>query len=167
MVYNFETYYSDKIDFIKAVKIVASYTANLCEFYEAEIIAPKKGYKGTKSRHGQLSVNDKEKFITDIIDWILENSEISELFKLFLYNNPIQNAEPRIFDHHDDTCCWALNLTADQFTELQKELKSNDLPEDLFFDSNKSVCVKSKGIMGLLGFNKCYTPKEYEVSKKQ
>jgi hypothetical protein len=46
MIYNFETYYSDKIDFINAVRIVASHTAKFCEFYEAGIIASKKRYKG-------------------------------------------------------------------------------------------------------------------------
>lgn len=163
MIYNFETYYSNKIDFINAVKIVASHTAKFCEFYEAGIIASKKKYKGIRNRSGQLPVDNKDEFLSEIIDWIIENSEFNDLFKLFLYNNPISPTEPRIFDHHDDTCCWVLNLTEDQFIELQKVLSSNNLPEDLFYESSKSICLKANGIMGFLGFNRCFTPKEYKI----
>lgn len=163
MIYNFETYYSDKIDYIKVVKIVASYTASFCELFEAGIIAPKKKYKGIRNKSGQLPVDNKDEFLSETIDWIIENSEFNDLFKLFLYNNPISPTEPRIFDHHDDTCCWVLNLTNDQFIELKNVLLSNNLPEDLFYEPSKLICLKAKGILGFLGFNKCFTPKEYKV----
>lgn len=166
MIYNFEVYYSNKINLIKAVKIVASYVANFCKFYEAEIIIPKKGFHGPKKKLGKIPLEDKEKFINNIVNWLVNNSEINELFKLLLYNNPKSTHKPRLFDHHDDTCCWVLSLTNDQFFGLQKVLKLNGLPEDLFYESKKLVCIKDKGLIGFLGFQRCYTPKEYEIFLK-
>lgn len=167
MIYNFELYYSGKIDLKEAVRVTAEFVAEFCEFYEAELICPIKEYKGITIKKGTITEENRGDFVKNIIDWIFENSDTTELFKLFIYNNPVSQTESREFDHHDDTCCWALNLTEEQFTNLKATLKKNSLPEDLFYDSSKVVCEKQKGILGFLGYHKCYTPKEYEnITKK-
>lgn len=164
MIYLFDTYYKDKIDFVAALKAAAWYCAKIANYYEAEIIMPKKEFTSEKSINGYLE-RQNENHVINIIDWLHANSDSDELFKLLIYNLPTKKDEPMVFDHHDDTCCWALNLSEDQFIGLQQELITNHLPEDLFFESSKVVCVKPGGIMGFLGLTRCYTPKEYENKK--
>jgi len=163
MIYLFDTYYSKKIDFVNAIKVSSAFASKFCSFYEAEVIFYEKNFKGLKERRGKLPTTNKEEFVTELIEWILNSSLNDELFKLLMYSDANSPKETCIFDHHDDTCCWALNLTEDQFEGLQRELETNDLPIDLFYESSKSICIKEKGIKGLLGFKKSYTPKEYEI----
>lgn len=66
------------------------------------------------------------------------------------------------FEHHEDTCCWSLDLTEEEFKELQKQWKLNDLPQDLFYPEDKGMTIRKPGIWGKLGFWEMYSAKEWE-----
>lgn len=55
-----------------------------------------------------------------------------QLFCLFLHNKKPEPEEGCMFDHHDDSCCWVLNVTSEQYRILQKAWTKAGLPEDLF-----------------------------------
>jgi hypothetical protein len=180
MTYLPETYYFYKKDFSleKAVIATAQKLSEWSTHYKAELISPMKGVKETK-RQGELptSVTDKHRLIDDLVKWIFSSSETQELFTLFLDDSDVTEHRegPGIFDHWDDTCCWSLNLTQEQFEELKSAWKNNGLPEDLFYPEDKAVkIVKPLGIVGkfftALGFtwenSACYSPKEWEEKNK-
>ncbi|MEI6462522.1 MAG: hypothetical protein WCO33_02530 [bacterium] len=162
MIYTFDTYYRGKIDFKRLVVVCAKYIGSITSNYEAELIIPIQKSINITKKAGKLPDIDKDKFIVELIDWIFENSLDKDLFKLFLYNDPRTKETVCEFDHHDDSCCWAIKLNEEQFNNLQNVLTQNGLPTDVFYDDEKGVCIKSKGIAGFLGFKTCYTPKEYE-----
>ena len=162
MIYTFDIYYRGKIDSKKLVMTVAKYFSNFCSNYEAGLIIPINKSADNNDRKGKLPEQDKDEFITDLVNWILDNSLDKDLFKLFLYNEQRTKETICPFDHHDDDCCWALNLSTDEFSKLQEKLTKNGLPIDVFYDNEKVVCIKSKGLAGFLGMQKCYTPREYE-----
>lgn len=161
----------------KIVNVTAKSLAIHCTHYYAQIIDPVKGLKETK-KSGKLPKNKKEKniLIENIINWIFDNSKCDELFTLFLDENMINSEDCTKFCHYDDTCCWDLNLTEAEFKALQKELKQNNLPAEIFYDSSKTICIdKDVGIIGKifrkLGFE-CentiyYSPKQWQSMKKQ
>lgn len=163
MVYNFDTYYLNKVDFAKLVTVAASFVSTKTEFYNAELTLPADRTIAEKVRQGALPEEKREEFIKHLVDWLIKNSLNQELFKLMLYNEPASSSEPMPFDHHDDSCCWVLNLSESDFEEFKLFLESHSLPVDLFYKSTESVLVKNKGILGILGFQKSYTPKEYEA----
>ena len=173
------SYYFRKKDFPfeKAVIVTAKSISKGCKGYKAQLISPKKGIKEC-IKEGTLpkSQKEKEKFIENIFKWIFDNSFCSDLFAFFLYEDyPHLKNYPAKFDHHDDTCCWCLNLDEKEFEELKKVLKKNKLPDDLFYSEDKLICVLAEpGIMGRflnkIGFTieskRCYTPKEWENRNK-
>lgn len=162
MIYHSELYYFyDTKDFPseKAFLVTAKAVSRFCKDYYAELIAPKKGVKDkTKSEDLPGDITKREKLIEEILTWIRENSEVNDLFALFLYGNPrnTNSEECEKFDHHDDTCCWALNLTEEEFAELQAEWRKNQLPDDLFYPRNLGI---QKGW-------KYYTPKQWKEKNK-
>jgi hypothetical protein len=116
----------------------------------------------------------REVFIADLVGWLFENSIIDDLFCLFLDSEPTPKpGKVAKFDHHDDTCCWVLNLTETEFAHLQAVWRANGLPEDLFYPERAGLCIPYPG-MGLkarllraLGIQKCYTPKQWENEEKR
>lgn len=179
MLYLPELYYFfDSKDFPteKAITVTAITVAKWSQYYRAELIEPKKGISNTV-RTGKLPDNKSqiETFIKKLLLWIFDSSTIRvDLFSLFLDSYPLEdkwentNRDVAKFDHHDDTCCWVLNLTKTEFEKLQQVWKDNNLPTDLFYPEGKGITVKdTKGILkkflSYLGFRKIYTPKQWEI----
>lgn len=53
-------------------------------------------------------------------------------FCLFLHHQAPAKGEVCLFDHHDDSCCWVLNITLEQYQTLQRVWSLHSLPTDLF-----------------------------------
>ena len=175
MIYSPELYYffdTPEFDLTKAVRITAEKVAEWSFGFEAELLAPKKGVV-EKRKSGRLSADsvERKKQINESLDWIAEHSIVKDLFKLILSSQEIRDKEPNLFDHHDDTCCWCLNISVEEFSELQKTWQENDLPVDLFYSVDEAKCVPSTGFLGrLLGATKCYTPlrwKNEQINKNK
>jgi len=175
MILHPELYYfhNEKFDLERSIYVVAKAVSRWCKAYDASLIAPNKGVK-IKCRSALLvgTMKDKETTIKEILDWIFKNSSLSDLFLLRMYKDP-QNINstdgPSTFDHSDDTCCWFLNLEYDQWMILRKELKKNNLPEDLFYFESEGKCIAcEKSHKNILGFtlskriNRFFTPKQWE-----
>src|SRR3989339_939301 len=136
-----EDYYfinNQSFPFEKAILITAKTIARWGDLYEAKILEPKKGIK-FECRSGELpeNSNEKEKFIEDALNWIWENSTGVSTFSLFI-KKKINNKEKIIFNHHDDSCCWSIDLTTEQFDQLQESWKADNLPKDLFFQEGQT-----------------------------
>lgn len=145
MIYHPELFYlQDTRDFPlkKALLATAKAVSTFSYDYYSELITPKEGIKD-KIRQGTLPQDKaaREKLIEEIFDWITDNSECWDLFALFLYGNPRNTKQDECdkFDHHDDTCCWALNLSEEEFLKVQKVWQENGLPSDLFYNRDLGV----------------------------
>ena len=180
MIYLPELFYFDDtpgFPLKEAVAVTAQVISQWCSRYNAKLLAPKKGVKITE-RKGLLPADEeRQKFIKDLINWIFTNS-IYDMFALFLYRDSHKAKITAAFDHHDDTCCWALNLAPNEFEILQKEWSKNGLPKDMFYPEGKEKrVVQKKGrfsrALESVGFtienSKIYTPKQWqaELKKKQ
>lgn len=162
----------------KSVFVIAKTVGQWCDYYSAKLLSPLKGLKDIK-KEGKLPTNKKEReiFIQNLVEWIFDKNYMEDLFLLFLGDKSMltDRLVSLKFDYHDDTCCWVLNLTEKEFKQLQNNLKKNNLPEDLFYESSKGKCIpnKPKTLAGrffkILGFesSKCYTPKQWEIEKNK
>jgi hypothetical protein len=109
-------YFFDQKDFPfeKAVLVTARKVSESCGYYKAKLISPLKGVKEMEHK-GNLpsTTEEKHKFIESLIKWIFYNSVTQDLFALFLDDEEIgkRKDKPAKFDHHDDSCCWVMNLT--------------------------------------------------------
>ena len=180
--YSAELYYfQDQKDFpfSKGVLVTAETVGSWCSFYQARLLSPKKGVQ-ERLREGQLPADklEKQKFIAGLFEWIQNNSLVPDLFALFLDSEPIKDPTgfknpycPK-FCHHDDTCCWDISLTEQEFSQLKLAWKTNNLPEDLFYPAGLGICVPYKAksflgkmFIGIFGGQRCYTPKQWEMEK--
>ena len=178
MGYPFSMIYLSEIEYLrnrnfpfkKAVRVTAKAVTKWCKIYSAGIIACKQGVSKDEIR-GKLPNNkiEKEKIVDTTINWIFKNSCVRDLFALFLYKDASMKHSK--FDHHDDTCCWILNLTKEEFKQLQKEWKSNNLPADLFYPQNKGIFAQKipskldKLFDSTTGY--CFSPRAWEKQKKK
>lgn len=146
--------------------------------YEAELLMPIASAKNDRRREGTFSDDPRARAaeVQTLCAWIFDNSFGTDLFALFLRDKK-NNAEDGIapFDHHDDTCCWALDVSPEQFAELQSAWEAALLPKDLFYDAKLTIeTVRTPGtfvrFLNRFGFNienkRCYSPKEWELNKK-
>ncbi len=175
MLYAAELFYlQDQRDFPfqKAVLVTARAVAQWCSHFQARLIVPPEKYTVPTEKQGILPTDtvEREAFITELVQWIFANSMVDELFYLLLDDEPIpQVSKVARFDHHDDTCCWFLNLTESEFGSLQNAWQENDLPIDLFYPEQKIVCVPYPGngikatVLRLFGAKKCYTPMQWQT----
>ncbi len=174
-------YFFDQKDFPfeKAVLVTAKKVSESCGYYKTKLLSPRKGVKETE-RQGKLpsSTEEKHKFVENLIQWIFSNSVIPDLFALFLDEEEIDQAKdkPAKFDHHDDSCCWVMDLTEQQFQDLKNAWKDNGLPEDLFYPEGKEIKImRPPGVIARfflkLGFtfenSKIYSPKRWEEEKQK
>jgi hypothetical protein len=152
--------------FPKAVAVTAKTVAHWCDHFYAEIIAPTTRQVKPLEKGGPLpnDLQAKEAFVADLLQWLFENSVTDTLFCLLL-----SDADGVAkFDHPDDTCCWVLNVSDDEFAELQLRWRDEGLPEDLFYPEGKAVRIPYPGrttkarLLRALGVQKCYTPKQWE-----
>lgn len=179
MVYLPENYYlvDDKgFDVEKAVTVTAQAVGQWCSHYRAQLIMPK-DKKAERERVGTLpnDAENKRAFIGELARWLFANS-VADTFALFLDPKPVgEHREAACkFDHHDDQCCWYLDLTDAEFSELQNVLRENGLPDDLFYPEGKAMkFLKKPSLIGkflnALGFTggsyAIYTPKQWEREK--
>ncbi|MBI2591036.1 MAG: hypothetical protein HYW33_04200 [Candidatus Blackburnbacteria bacterium] len=180
MIYLPELYYffdTKNFPLRKAVKVTSGAVSLWCDYYRAELINTKK-VLGKKLRVGELPKRkgEKIKLVSQVTDWIFKLSDCDELFTLLLNDKPLNNVgkqkqKPAKFDHHDDTCCWILNLTEKEFKQLQQIWKDNNLPEDLFYQEEEAIHIDQTGksflakTLNKMGFEaiseKIYTPKQW------
>lgn len=175
MIFLPELYYlQDQQDFPfrKAVTITARTVGRWCNHYRAELIVPISETTQPRTCHGILPARgaEKEIFIEGLVAWLFAHSAVESLFALFLDAEALPvEGEVAKFDHHDDTCCWALNLTEREFGELRQAWVANDLPEDLFYPEGQGVCVPypGRGVLARgirsLGGQRCYTPRQWQM----
>lgn len=174
-------YFFDQKDFPfeKAVLVTAKKVSESCGYYKAKLISPLKSIKETECK-GRLppTTEEKHKFIDNLVKWIFNNSTAQDLFALFLDDEEIGKRKDKLvkFEHYDDTDCWFLNLTEQQFQELKYTWKNNGLPEYLFYQEGKEIkIIKPPGPVARffvrLGFafekSKIYTPKRWEEEKRK
>lgn len=139
-------YFFDQKDFPfqKAFEATSVTVGGFCDYYYAKLITPKRGVKDLV-RSGKLPHDPKEKtdFIANLSGWINSNSVCTDLFALHFDRKEIdiKKGIDRVFDHHDDTCCWFMRLTTDEFDGLKKAWKRADLPTDLFYMDGDEVCI--------------------------
>lgn len=179
MIYILERYYVDKkiVPLKDAIIATAQIVGAFSNYYYFELLCPKKDVKLIcKSEKLPLDSEKRKIFIQKLVKWIFENSVCYDLFTLFLDDKVIkrkptkfikflgfipvsisQDMEKRNhglykFDHHDDTCCWALDLNQNEFQKLKKQLIQYKLPADLFYPSDKIICKTFRS----------YSPKEWK-----
>jgi hypothetical protein len=169
-----ELYYlqdQEDFPFREAVRVTATAISRWSSHFHARLIAPLSEEIGVAEQSGPLprDIQDKETLVAETVDWLLENSINDELFCLLLDDKPAPKpGKVAKFDHHDDTCCWALNLSESEFAELQAIWRANALPEDLFYPEGGGVCTPYPGgglkarLLRALGVQRCYTPKQWE-----
>ncbi len=167
-----ELYYlQDQIGFPfqKAVLITAIAVSHTCQHYYANLITPNKNHADPVEKSGSLPTDPREKeiFITGLIQWLFDNSISEELFCLFLSAQPLSTPSPPNFDHHDDTCCWTLNISQNEFNSLQTFWSDHNIPADLFYPETHTICDPYPGtgliswLLRAVGVQKCYTPKQW------
>ena len=140
MDYSPELFYLHNPDFPleKTLRVTALATAQWSTHYKARLITGKKGVT-EKKKEGVIPPDESERIvcINSLIDWIFTSSHSTDLFTLFLSKDKTADQkEVIVFNHHDDTCCWFLDLTEEQFKALQTAWKNADLPEDLFYSGD-------------------------------
>lgn len=117
-----------------------------CKYYEAKLLAPKKGVKD-RIKQGILprTDDDKKEFIEKLLGWIWDNS-IVDTFWLILSNEKKDGkiTNPKYLQYEGMSCCWSLELSEQKFNQLQKVWKNNNLPEDLFFPEDQLIVAIPK-----------------------
>ncbi|RME44013.1 MAG: hypothetical protein D6791_14175 [Chloroflexi bacterium] len=173
-----ELYYlQDRPDFPlrHAIQVTATGVALWCDYYLARVIAPREPRPAPGEKHGRLpsSPVEKEAVVGDLLRWLWDSSEVEDLFCLLLDDRPLPRPRPcSRFDHHDDTCCWVLDLTAEQFAILQQRWREHGLPADLFYPEREMRCVPWPGerkrdrALRALGAQKCYTPRQWQLAQQ-
>lgn len=160
--------------FRQAVLITATTVSRWCTHFYARVIAPKTKASTPLEKSGLLpeDISRREAFVADVVNWLLDNSAIDELFCLLLDHEATpQPGKVAKFDHHDDTCCWVLNLTPTEFAYLQATWKAKGLPEDLFYPEQEGLCILYTGtgwkakLLRALGVRRYYTPKQWKQER--
>ncbi|MCX8062590.1 MAG: hypothetical protein N3D16_08410 [Anaerolineales bacterium] len=174
MLYLPELYYlQDQADFPiqKAVEVTAVAVSRWCGYYEVRLIAPISKAMVPTQKSGALpeAISERETFVRGLVAWIFAHSNPPDLFSLWLSDRPLsEKGSVAKFDHHDDTCCWVLNLSESEFEELQDAWQAHGLPADLFYPEEKQICVPYPGkswkarLIRAFGGQRCYTPKQWE-----
>lgn len=171
-----EPYYFQKqrIDFVHALRITTQAVARWCDWCEIILYMPKKGAEETQ-KSGMLPENFEERksFLDSLIQWVINNSASDEAIKFFMDANPIQKNKK--FSYHD-AGNWNLNISTEEFKELQEIWANNNLPPDLFYPLDKALrLLKPLSLFGRfmtsLGFiwesYEFYSPKMWEEELKK
>lgn len=177
MLYLPELYYlQDQPDFplSRAIEITAVTVSCWCVWYEARLIAPASKSIAPIQKSGLLptELQARQEFVGELVAWVIASSNPPELFTLLLDDQalPKQDRVAR-FDHPDDTDCWVLNVSPEEFAELQHAWQAHGLPTDLFYPEAMQICVPYPGkswrarLLRRLGAQRCYTPKQWQREK--
>lgn len=74
---------------------------------------------------------------------------------------------------YDDTCCWFLNLSEDEFANLQGAWRKKDLSANLFYPENETLSLAYPGnslkakVLRALGVQKRDTPMQLQAEFTQ
>ena len=177
-------YFNDQEDFNakKAILTVAEYVGGLCNYYYVKTI-PFAKEKKSEIKKGKLpdSKEEKNKFISEIASWVIDESGSDQLFILYFDINPLDHDPARSdnsycpkFCHHDDTCCWDISLTDSEYINFKRKLIVNNLPENLFYKEGQGVCLEYsspnliKNYIGkFLHLQTCYTPMQLKEKNEK
>ena len=159
MKYFLDTAYLEEYTFPDILKVTLLSLLKDKDQYDAKIICPKNN-RDELSKSGIIN-NDIEAFTQNILKWIFDNSIIEQLFYLLIYRNESSNKRI-IFEHDDDTCCWFLDLSEEEFANFKSNLHKLKFPIDLFYNKSELVITRADGLLGHLGFKKSYTPRQYK-----
>ena len=157
MIYAAELFYwqDPNFSFEKGLRVTAETLATFAKAYDARLITPKDKQVLTK-QSGLLpeDLTARQTAVRELIDWVLDASAVNDMFSFFLSDETtVSTKQVNLFDHHDDTCCWALNLTEEQFAALKDAWQRHNLPTDLFFLETAGQQIG----------NYYYTPKQFEA----
>lgn len=156
--------------FLLSVQIMGQW----CRYFSAEILNPVKGMTDTYNL-GELPEDPEKRkeFLKELVHWLTINSAVSDDFCLVMDTEPLERKKfygGEKFSYYEP-CCWNIDLTHDQFSELQTALEKNGLPKDLFYPEDKQVNIPQKpGFFGKLlkiESGKTYTPKQWEAEQKK
>ncbi len=160
MLYRPEFYYiyNQEFPFWKAFLLIAQTVAESCQDYSVEPLVPKKGLQETQ-KHGLLPIDptDKKVFVQQLVEW-LQASTDHYVFRFYLDGKFVCTAA---------LSEWVLNISPQEFAELQKVWKENGLPEDLFYAQGEDIFVGELDEHGHRLAGKSYTPKEWEMERKK
>ena len=159
MKYFLDTEYLEEYTFPDILRVTLLSLLKDKDQYDAKIICPKNN-NDELSKSGIIN-DDIEEFAQNILKWIFDNSIIEQLFYLNVYRKEKSNKRI-IFEHDDDTCCWFLDLSEDEFTIFKSNLHKLEFPIDLFYKESELIITKADGLLGHLGFKKSYTPIQYK-----
>lgn len=134
--------------FWPAFEVAVTTVGQFCCYYYADPAggAPRRiAAREIRSRGLSHRVSARKKELREIGEWLRSVVRTRECFTLVMddedtikaHQKPIVKGErprPLIFSHPDDTCCWTLSLTDDQYDALRVALREHGLPEDLFVE---------------------------------
>ncbi len=178
-LYSAELFYfwdTPDFPFRRAVEVTAATVARWSTHYYAALLAPRADCPGPRRRHGPLpaSPDARAAFVADLVRWLFQSSSVDDVFALMLHTQPVPDpsaAAGAKFAHYDDTCCWTLSLTSDEFARLQDAWRAHGLPADLFYPADAEICVPYPGtrwwarLLRLFKVQKCFTPKQWEHAR--
>ncbi len=179
MNYNFESYYlkDKKFNDYAVIILVAKTIALFCDGFSAKLISPKINSK-PDHKFGRLpdGLQERVEYVEKLINWCFNNSYYNfhlELFENYLTRD--QKTEPKLGYYHSIGGS-VLRLEPNEFFTLIKNLKENNLPEDLYYPEFMGGCVEVEPgsfgkFLNSIGFNiqskRCLTPKELEVEEQK
>jgi len=178
-LYSAELFYfwdTPDFPFRRAVEVTATTVARWSTHYYVAVVVPRADYRGPRKKSGALPPDDEASraaFVAGLLRWLFaaSDAEAEDLFTLILHTRPVTSTavdDAARFAHYDDTCCWTLSLTPDEFARLQDAWRAHGLPEDLFYPADAETCVPYPGtswwarLLRRLGGQKCFTPKQWE-----
>ena len=135
-VANMKYFPEGETEFLKKIlPVVIETIGQFCRYYSVGVWTQKK--IRPKFTRGAFPDDQKEKreMLHAVSEYITDNLE-SELFTLFMDSEKLsgwgRRKQGRKFDHHDDTDCWVLFLTEEEFRTLRSAFHLHGSPEDIF-----------------------------------
>lgn len=162
MRYFLDTAYLEDYKFPDIIKVTLLALIKEKDEYEGRIICPKN--KNIELIKSGVINDDIEAFTQNILKWIFDSSIIEELFYLCIFREGKLNKRT-IFKHDDDTCCWFLDLSENEYTKFCANLKNLNYPIDLFYKKSELIISRADGLLGHLGFKKHILPINIKKSK--
>jgi hypothetical protein len=177
-LYYLQDHKDEEVDYRKALDVTVRFCADVSKYFYAELISPLESYSGPEIRKGMLPEGDAALtiYVQQLVTWLIDNSQSNEHFCLMLSDKEIARNDgvQHIFDRHDDTCCWNLLLTPQQFELLQTEWESHHLPRELFYPEDQSKMMEMSDsapfkykLAGKVGLQKVFTPLQWQFESNK
>jgi hypothetical protein len=171
MIYLADTFYWHDPNFpaMEALRVTATTVGKWCRYYDARLLAPRKCDSAEVNRWGRLpdAPGDRVAFIGSLLEW-LERCSVVWTFRLVMDDSPIEKEtlEDPTFALYDELGALELNLTREEFADLQAAWRAAGLPDDLLAPAGEFFCIPWPGeglfarLLRVLGVQKCYSPRE-------